>query len=413
MKKRLLLITNGYPFGESERSFLSSEVQALINHFDLFVMAPENQEPLLYSADGILGIERYRMTSFRENGSVSAFVCLFCVDTIAELFRYAKEKNFRNLLSGIKELLFYRYRALEMEQQIRRLVEREKIDIVYTYWCTECALGAVQVKKRKPELKVITRFHGYDLYEERAKLGWQPFRRELASNVDALCFACRHGYEYFLNRWGKQWEKKSHLCYLGSKPAQRILRTPKEKICLISCSNLIPLKRVELIVEGIARLSDEIKLEWHHFGDGTERAALEKLAEQELSHRENFTWKFWGHVPNHQLKDIYGTLQPDLIITTSSTEGGAPVSIQEAMAMGIPAIGTDVGGVPDLIIDGETGFLLPAAVTPEMVAGTIMKYHSLTQAQKQNMSDAAYAHWEKAFDAERNAQKMVVFLKEL
>ena len=66
MKKRLLLITNGYPYGESERGFLTEEVEVLSEQFDLFIMALESQDELRYPTDGILHIEQYRFSSFRQ-----------------------------------------------------------------------------------------------------------------------------------------------------------------------------------------------------------------------------------------------------------------------------------------------------------------------------------------------------------
>ena len=65
MKKRLLLITNGFPFGQSERSFLTEEAKELAESFDLLILALENRDELLYSIDGIQRIERYSIPPFR------------------------------------------------------------------------------------------------------------------------------------------------------------------------------------------------------------------------------------------------------------------------------------------------------------------------------------------------------------
>ena len=62
----------------------------------------------------------------------------------------------------------------------------------------------------------------------------------------------------------------------------------------------------------------------------------------------------------------------DSFITTSSTEG-LPVSIQEAMAAGIPIIGTNVGGIPEMI-DGN-GVLLSANPSNKEVAEAILRIY--------------------------------------
>ena len=119
---------------------------------------------------------------------------------------------------------------------------------------------------------------------------------------------------------------------------------------------------MEQIIEGLALLPETLRVSWDIFGDGTEREKLEALAAEKLGGRGNITWNFHGFVPNAALAEEYRKLAPQLFLTTTSTEGGAPVSIQEAFSMGIPAIGTAVGGVPELIREGETGFLLPEKV---------------------------------------------------
>ena len=110
-----------------------------------------------------------------------------------------------------------------------------------------------------------------------------------------------------------------------------------EALRIISCSNMIPLKRIDLIIEGLSQLPNTLQVQWHHFGTGVSQEELENLAKEKL--QKNVQWVFHGFVPNGQLAEEYRKIRPNLFITTSSTEGGAPVSIQEAFSMGIPAIG--------------------------------------------------------------------------
>lgn len=411
MKKRILLITNGFPFGESERSFLNEEVQKLMEAFDLYILALDNGDKLLYSSEGIQRIERYTFTSFSKTKNVRALFHIFDPATIAETLQFARKHHFSNIVGNLKEIVLYRYHAWEAEQQISRLVREENIDLVYTYWCRECTLAALYVKRRFPKLKVITRFHGYDLYEERAKLGWQPFRKMLAARADSLIFACETGRQYFLSHWGAG--DKTYTFYLGSSGFEKSETAQSDVLQLASCSNLIPLKRVEYIIDGLAQLPKTVKVRWNHFGDGSERQNLEKMAREKLPAGGNVEWKFWGQVPNRELACRYRELGVQLFITTSSTEGGVPVSLQETSAMGIPAVGTAVGGIPEVIMDGKTGFLLPQNPETTDVTGAILKYLNLTQEQRQEMSDAAVTIWQEKFDAKKNAQRFAAFLQEL
>ena len=175
MKKRLLLITNGFPFGQSERGFLSEEAKLLAEEFDLLVLAPENQEELLYPTDGILRIERYRYSSFRKTHQFRALPRIVCWSTLREACALAKAHRFSNPIGDLRQTLYHRFNVWEMEEKIEKLVREEKIDIVYAYWCCEYAIAAAFLKKRFPKLKVIIRFHGMDLYNERAHGNWQHF----------------------------------------------------------------------------------------------------------------------------------------------------------------------------------------------------------------------------------------------
>ena len=81
--------------------------------------------------------------------------------------------------------------------------------------------------------------------------------------------------------------------------------------------------------------------------------------------------------------------------------------------MGIPAIGTPIGGIPDLIEDGQTGFLLPENAEAADVAHAIMKYMALLPEQKHQMAVSARQMWKEKFDAEENAQQFAAYLQNL
>ena len=413
MKKRLLLVTEGFPFGESERSFLSEEVRHLAEAFDLSVLALDNGEELKYPVAGLQRVERYHFPAFRRSLGFGMLPELLHPSVWSEVAACCRKNGFGTMAASAKEIIYFRYKAWVAKKKIRELVKSEQIDLVYTYWCTAPTLAAVDLKQEFPQLKVITRFHGMDLYEERSSINWQPFRRHIAAGADGLCFACSYGLTYFAKRWGKECGDKLHLYYLGSRD-YGMADTPKtEPLRLLSCSNLIPLKRVERIIEGIALLPEDMKLHWDMVGDGPEREKLEALAQEKFRDRPNMTWKFHGAIPNAQLAAHYHTLAPQLFITASSTEGGAPVSIQEVFSMGIPAIGTEVGGIPDLICDGQTGFLMPQDAIPSDVAAAICRFTALNDVQYGQMRRAARQHWERNFNAVCNAERFTNDLLDL
>ena len=81
--------------------------------------------------------------------------------------------------------------------------------------------------------------------------------------------------------------------------------------------------------------------------------------------------------------------------------------------MGIPAIGTAIGGIPDLILDGKTGFLLPEQASPEDVAAAVMKYAALTAEERAQMAATTRCHWAEKFNAKENAVQFAAYLQRL
>ena len=173
------------------------------------------------------------------------------------------------------------------------------------------------------------------------------------------------------------------------------------------------MKRVQYIADALAIFPKDRNIFWHHFGDGTDRVEIKKHVTEKLSGIGNVGWKFWGAVSNKELDSFYRKIQPDVFITTSSTEGGTPVSVQEALAMGIPVIGTDVGGIPEAIIHGVNGYLLSDDPDPSQIVQAILAMCPDDAASGAALRAEAYRVWQEKFDAEKNAGRFIAILQTL
>lgn len=403
-KKNLLLVTAGFPYGEWERGFLTTEFLQLCRDFSVTVLSVGREEPLLYPVENVVRLERFLYP--KQTPSASATLRYLTVPEVSrECLRAVRSASAKQALSRLRLITSYYFRAEQVAQTMEQLIREQKIDIVYTYWATEPSVAACMLKKKYPNLRYVTRFHGHDLYQERKASLWQPFRSLIRTHADRLVFACRVGMDYFTQHWGG--EEKARLHYLGCGEASKCTHDPSHVLRIVSCSNLIPLKRVDCIIDALALLPADVAVRWDHFGDGSE---AEDLKRQARDLPAQVSWNFHGHVPNHLLRQELLALDPDVFVTVSSTEGGVPVSIQEAFSMGIPCIGSAAGGTPEAVRHGQTGFLLGEYPTPRETADMLLRFRDLPPEGKKALSDGALALWQECFHAEQNAKN---FIKEL
>ncbi len=128
---------------------------------------------------------------------------------------------------------------------------------------------------------------------------------------------------------------------------------------------IFPIKNHRLFLDAAARvLAGEPAACFIIVGDGVLRSEMERHA-GELGIADKVIFTGW----RRDLPRIYADLNA---LVVSSDNEGTPVSVIEAMASGVPVVGTKVGGVPDLITDGETGYLVPPR-DPDGLANAILR----------------------------------------
>lgn len=407
--RNVLLVTQGFPFGQTERGFLPAEYDALHQQHHLTVLAFDNGEDAAHSLHEDVEHIRY---SWPEGFGLMQLLGQFKYREVRADAKLAFRSGIRPFPKRAAAIAAFSLRAEQMLPQLRQIVIEKNIEVIYTYWCIQATIAALRLKREFPGLKVFTRFHGMDLYPERREANWQTMYPFVAEQCDRLLFVSETGRRFFLETWGQQWKDKTEVSYIGCRPMPLMQqKAMPDKLVLFSCSNLLPIKRVGLLIEALALLPDTLALEWHHLGDGELRQQLEAQAQDMLGDQSNVTFRFHGHVPNPEIAAIYQQYGAQLFITTSSTEG-LPVTLMEAYAMGLPVVATAVGGIPEMLTDGDTGFLLPANPTAQQVADHILRYVKLSCEEKQAMSQRAYQCWQRDFDAQRNASQLMPLFDE-
>jgi colanic acid/amylovoran biosynthesis glycosyltransferase len=208
--------------------------------------------------------------------------------------------------------------------------------------------------------KLITSFYGYDVSE---------FPRQRRRNPYAKLFA-RGDHFLALSR-----EMKGKLIQLGC-PAERTEvhplgvnptlfpskteRQPSHQVRILTIGRMVPKKGMEYALNAVAVLvRQHSNIEYVIIGDGPLRPHLEGLA---WTLGITNVVRFAGWEPRPEV--VRALSRADILLAPSVTaesgdQEGTPVVIMEALACGVPVVSTLHAGIPEVVDDGVSGFLVP------------------------------------------------------
>lgn len=413
--KKLYLVTETFPYGKGEKSFIEPELKYLVQHYDITIISHASDDKLLDKQN--ISVLDERIKVYRINNKATLFskiiygLKFFCdLDGWRELFDILKsgEKIFTRLYQSIG---FYILAMIDHREICKQKIIENRDAVYYTYWYFFYCFSATKFKKKFPGLKYISRAHGFDLYSDRYIGGRQPFKLIMDKRLDKLVFVSNYAKEYYFEHYGISFnENKYYVCKLGIEKmfnSEKKSENEGHKFFLVSCSNVIDIKRIEYIIEGLA-LIKAIQIFWLHIGCGDKLDELKNYAESILP--DNVTWKFAGYMSNKDIHRIYAQNNVDCFITTSQTEGGCPVSIQEAMAYGIPVIGTSVGGITEMI--QGNGILLSQNPNAEEIKNAIEGIAYMPEKELIKMKNQSRKIWMEEYNIKVNAGKFMKILEQ-
>jgi glycosyltransferase involved in cell wall biosynthesis len=175
---------------------------------------------------------------------------------------------------------------------------------------------------------------------------------------------------------------------------ESFFRKPGERI-VVGAGRLSPEKGVGVLIEAAKRvIAADPQARFVVFGEGTQRPALERMIAD-----ANLNGRFVLPGFRSDLDQLLPSA--DLFVLPSFTEG-MPNVLLEAGAAGVAVVATAVGGTPEVVADGKTGYLVPPG-DPERLAGRILELLG-DEALRHKMGQAGREHVREHFTFEAQAQ---------
>lgn len=403
MSKKLVLFTSEFPFGKGE-TFLETEIAYLSKGFDSvhIISSYINSEQTRTIPENCT-VQQLNLTlnPFEKIGS---FRHLFS-SIFREEIRIIRKKYKIGISSGIlKTMLISLSRAKLIFRESSKLAYELGSDTqlyFYSYWSDDVAIGLGMLQKKFPELITFCRAHRWDLYFEESEYSYLPYRTFLVNSIGRIFSISQDGIEYIRDYWKEQDMSKIVLSRLGVSNSHPFRLSNNEIFTLVSCSNLIKVKRVDLIAKALGEIND-LKIKWVHFGDGACRETIEEFIQ---NMPDGISVELKGSVSNKEIYAYYAKVKPDLFINVSSSEG-VPVSIMEAMSFGIPVIAADVGGNRE-IVNSMNGSLLAPIVSEKSITDEILAFIHVENKEKLGFQMNSFNTWYLNYNSEENYKKFV------
>ncbi|SDM44979.1 N-acetyl-alpha-D-glucosaminyl L-malate synthase BshA [Bacillus sp. OK048] len=247
---------------------------------------------------------------------------------------------------------------IALASKMAEVANRENLDILHVHYAIPHAVCAILAKQMsKVDVKVVTTLHGTDI----TVLGYDPslteaikFGIEKSDIVTAVSRSLIEQTHELI-----QPDKEIETVYnfidariyqkRDAKHLKKEFGIKEDEKVVIHVSNFRPVKRVQDIVKTFAKISEAMPAKLLLVGDGPEMTPVCRLVKKlGLTDRVHLLGK------QENLDELYSI--SDLKLLLSEKESFGLVAL-EAMACGVPCIGTNVGGMPEVIQHGQTGYI--------------------------------------------------------
>ena len=256
--------------------------------------------------------------------------------------------------------------TLALASKMADVARMKQLQILHVHYAIPFAAAALLARQIVPELnlKVVTTLHGTDVTLVGNNPSLKPVTTLAIEYSDAVtavsCFLKKETYRHF------QLKKDVQVIYNFIDPDRHDRPISPcipphdcpEQLTLMHISNFRSVKRVGDVIKVFARVAEKLESRLIMVGDGPDSGLAVQMA-RDLGVADRV--KFIGVVD-----DVAPLLKAaNLLLLPSVTESFGLVAL-EAMASGVPVIASNVGGLPEVVEHGRSGFLVPVGDVDKM-----------------------------------------------
>ncbi|HLA69691.1 MAG TPA: N-acetyl-alpha-D-glucosaminyl L-malate synthase BshA [Bacteroidota bacterium] len=248
--------------------------------------------------------------------------------------------------------------TLALASKMVEVSQYEKLDVFHCHYAIPHAASAYLAKQilGGSSTKVITTLHGTDITLVGLEPSFLPVVKFSIEQSDGVTAVSRFLKETTLTNYGIQTEIEVIPNFINSKKYRKLseserggLLFPKDEKVIVHTSNFRPVKRVADAIRIFHEIRKKVPSKLYLVGDGPDRSQCELLA-RELGLHEHV--KFLG-----KQTEIVNILSAAHLFLMPSQSESFGLSALEAMACEVPVISTSVGGLPELQVHGQTGYI--------------------------------------------------------
>jgi len=271
----------------------------------------------------------------------------------------APRLHFHPVVINEYQLFKYPDYTLPLSVRMAEISREHRLDVLHVHYAVPHATAAILARSMLPpgqQLRVITTLHGTDTTLLGCDAGYGPAIRHALTCSDAVTAVSAYLKAETQRVLGFNGSLEVIHNFFAPRPPRRSreeirreLGVADNEVMILHSSNLRPLKRIDLLLETVARVRPRDTFKLIVLAGGSFKPFIKDVQRLDLKDRV---------IVRESVNEIEDYLQAaDLGLFTSETESFC-LSILEAMFFSVPCVARRVGGIPEVVEDNVTGILV-------------------------------------------------------